>query len=297
MSLRKAVRKRSNWYIYMLTFLITFTILSFVVYHIWDLLFPTGGSQAMGGSRDYRPDASYNSTALFMLSESRGGIPDYYMLINYRPRDEAIVIVPLRESLFVTLASERGTLTDFYRSRGSEGVNRAVTSLLDIDIDFYIKFDKDSFIGFFDLVGFTPVNIPFALYEGEEIKFFPGSYEFRGADLYDYITFPDYDQGEDYRYMLHGLCISNFINRNSRNLSVTQLQGMFNRILNTTDTNLEFADFTRNQVAYLYTTQNSREIADYYIPSGSTDQFGQFIISDTAIETIWSRFAIEREEE
>lgn len=296
MSFRKAVRKRSNWYIYLLTFLITFAILSFVVYNIWDFLFPGGSVMTMGtGQGDIRPDASFNSTTLFMLSESRGGIPDYYILLNYRPRDDVIMLVPLKENLLATLGNEKGTLTDIYRQAGSLGVSRAVGNLLEIRVNNYVKFDKDSFTAFLDSVGYTPVNIPFNLYSDGELMFLSGSYEFKGADLYSYITFPDYGQGEDYRYMLHGRTIMDFINQNSRNLSVIQLQSMFNRILHTTDTDLEFADFTRNQVAYLFTTEQSPTPADYYIPSGSTDEYGQFIISETAITTIWNRFGVQRE--
>ncbi|MCL2694353.1 MAG: LCP family protein [Oscillospiraceae bacterium] len=295
MQMKKAIRMRSNWYIYLLTFLVTFVILSFVVYNIWDFLFPARGSQVMTGSPgDFRPDASFNSTTLLMLSEGKGGIPEYYMLLNYRPRDEAIVLVPLRSNLLAAIGNQRGTLNDFYAADGSDGVMLALRNTLGITLTHYVKFDKESFIGFFDLIGNTPVNIPYDL-TGGEVNFRAGSYEFTGDDLYSYITYPEYNQGEDYRLMLHGLTVSNFLNKNSRNLEVTQLQTFFNRILNTTDTNLDFSDFTKNQQAYLYTTQNSFDIADYYIPHGTTDESGRFTVAETAAATIRNRFGIRSE--
>jgi anionic cell wall polymer biosynthesis LytR-Cps2A-Psr (LCP) family protein len=247
----------------------------------------------VGGSMDFRPDASFNTTMLFMLSERKGGIPEYYMLLNYRPRDDAIVAVAVRAGLYAEAGRERGTLTEHYVTNGARGVMLAVQNALGVEAEHYVKFDKDSFITFFDTMGFTPVIIPYDLRHGD-IEFPAGSYEMAGADLYAYITFPDYNQGEDYRSTIHGHVISNFINRNTRNLTVTQMQTLFNRILNNTDTNLEFSDFTRNQQVYLYTTQNSFNSADFYILSGVTDEDGVFTPSDTSLLMLRDRFGLTR---
>ena len=266
-------------------------IVSFVIYNIWDFLFPAENLPAMTSSADYRPDASYDTTFLLMLSENKGAVPEYYMLMSYRPGNESIVLVPIKESLYAEVGFSRGTLTTHYGDGGSRGVMLAIQNALGIRTDHYIKFDKDSFIGFLDEAGFTPINIPYDL-ESEEINFLAGSYEFAGEDLYNYITYPDYGQGEDYRCMVQGLAVAGFINRNSSNLTVPQLQSLFTRILNTTDTNLDFQDFVKNQPAFVFTTQNSFNIADYYIPIGSYDSGGSFFISDTAAATIRDRFGI-----
>ena len=294
MPAKRTVRRRSNWYIYVLTFLITFVILSFVIYNIWDYIFPERNISAMssGSPGDYRPDASFNTTLLLMMSEEKGGIPEYYMLLNYRPRDEMIVLVPVKKNLYAEVGNTKGTLTDIYKSGGSEGAVYAMKNVFGITCEHYIKFDRDSFIGFFDETGYTPVNIPYRL-TGGAVDFDAGSYEFDGEALYDYLTYPEYDQGEDYRYMIHGLTVSNFINKNSRSLSVTRLQTLFNKILNTTDTNLEFSVFTKKQQAYLYTTQNSFNIADYYIPSGTTNDEGIFTVAENSAATILERFGVK----
>jgi anionic cell wall polymer biosynthesis LytR-Cps2A-Psr (LCP) family protein len=243
-----------------------------------------------GSSRDYRPDTSFNTTFLLMLSENKGGAPDYYMLMNYRPRDEVILLVPLRESLYAVVGDARGTLSDIYWSGGSESVVLAVKNTLGIDCEHYIKFDRSSFIEFLYLAGETPINIPYDL-TGGEVEFYAGSHVMNGEELYAYLTYPDFGQGEDYRYRVHGMAISNFINRNSRNLTVTQMQTLFNRILNTTDTNLDFGVFTRNQPAYLYTTQNSFNIADYYVPNWTAE--GEYsVITDSSKAAIRDRFGL-----
>jgi len=295
MSIRKQVRKRSNWYIYLLTFMIMFMVCSFVVYNIWDFLFPAKNLPAMArASADYRPDASFDTTFLLMMSENKGTIPVYYMLLNYRPRDEVITLVPVERNLYAEVGNIRGTLNAHYIQGGADGVMLALRNSLGVSTDHYIKFDKDSFISFFNAAGYTPVRIPYDL-RGGEIEFLAGSYDLKGDDLYDYITYPDYNQGDYYRLMLHGLTISNFINKNSSNISITALQNLFSIILNTTDTSLEFSDFTKNQQAYLYTTQNSFDIADYYVPIGNTDENGVFVISETAIESIRGRFGMNRD--
>jgi anionic cell wall polymer biosynthesis LytR-Cps2A-Psr (LCP) family protein len=274
--------------------LITFIILSFVIYNIWDYLFPARSNPTMvSASLDFRPDAAFDATFLFMLSERKGGIPDYYMLLNYRPRDEVIILVPVRRNLSAEVGRERGTLTDHYVSNGARGAMLAIENALGVKTEHYIKFDRESFIGFFDTLGFTPVNIPYDLKDGE-IEFPAGSYEMAGAELYGYITFPDYNQGEDYRSTIHGHVISNFINRNTRNLTVTQLQTLFNRILNNTDTNLVFADFTRNQQVFLFTTQNSFDIADFYVLSGFEGDDGMFVPSETSLFILRDRLGFIR---
>jgi anionic cell wall polymer biosynthesis LytR-Cps2A-Psr (LCP) family protein len=293
MSSKKRFRKRSNWYIYLLTFMVMSMIVIFVVYNIWPILFPQrqDSTTAGGSSWDFVPDASYNATFLLMLSENKGAVPDYYMLLNYRPSDEAIVLVPLKPNLFAEFGNLRGTLNDHYSDGGARAVMFAIQNSLQVSTDHYIKFCKNSFIGFFDEAGNTPVNIPHELQYGT-LRFLVGTFELSGEDLYNYITFPEYDQGEDYRFMLHGLAIHNFINRNSNNLTNTQIQTLFTRILNTTDTSLEFLDFVNNQRAYLYTSRNSFSIADYYVPIGSTDDNGIFTIADTAAATIRDRFGL-----
>ncbi|MCL2637258.1 MAG: LCP family protein [Oscillospiraceae bacterium] len=288
MSLKKSIKRRSNWYIYLLTFMIMSLIVSFVIYNIWDFLFPAENLPAMSTSADYRPDASFNATFLLMLSENKGAVPDYYMLLNYRPGDEAILVVPVKSNLYAEVGYMRGTLTEHYLDGGAGGVMHAIQNSLGVEADHYIKFDKDSFIGFLDEAGFTPVNVPYDL-NGGAVDFLAGSYEFTGEDLYNYITYPDYEQGEDYRFMVQGVAVANFINKNSRNLSVPQLQSLFYRILNT-DTSLDFNDFVQNQQAYMFTTQNSFNLADYYVPIGTTNSSGHFTVSETAAATIRDRF-------
>jgi len=289
---RKQIRRRSNWYIYLLTFMVMSLIVSFVIYNIWDALFPARNLPAMAStSADYRPDASFNATFLLMLSESKGAVPEYYMLLNYRPGDEAIVLVPIQANLYSEVGNLRGTLTAHYIDGGAGGVMHAIQNAISINPDHYIKFDKNSFIGFFDEAGSTPINIPHDLRHGE-LRFSAGFNELSGEELYNYLTFPDYEQSEDYRYRIQGLAIANFINRNSSNLTIPQIQTLFSRILNNTDTGLEFLDFVNNQQAYVFTSQNSFNIADSYVPAGTTDMNGNFFITDTAAATIRDRFGL-----
>ena len=64
-------RRRSNWYIYVITLIVSFIILGFFVSSIWDSLFPASkdvGSYTVGGA-DYRPSAEVQTTVLLMISE------------------------------------------------------------------------------------------------------------------------------------------------------------------------------------------------------------------------------------
>lgn len=293
MSIKKINRRRSNWYIYLITFVISGALLSFAVWMMWDVLFPTSSQPVMSssGALDYRPDASYNKTMLLMLSENTGGVPEHYMMMNYRPRDEIIVLVPLNPNILATVANQEKRLSEHYSDSGAEGVIYAVESAFGVLCDYYVKFDEDAFVNFIDLAGIAPVAIPYTL-DDENYFFLAGEHDFDGQTLYDYITYPDFNEGEDYRSVVIGSAISKFINKNSLNLTVTQMQSLFNSIINNTDTNLDFSVFTSNQSAYLYTTQNSPNLAVYYVPYGEHLDNGTFRVSENSILTIRDRFGL-----
>ncbi len=291
MAVRKSVKRRSNWYIYLITFLISAALLGVFVWRIWGMLFPIKDMPVVSSSgvAEYKPDESHNMTVLFMLSEDKGQVPDYFMLINYRPRAEKVVIVPIKKNLSSFVGNTKGTLSELYKEGGASSILFAIKNSLGIDIDHYVKFDKSSFVDFFDFVDTTPMNIPENMNIGD-LVLNKGMHYFNGEDLYNYITYDSFLQGEDYTYVLHGSAITNFINSNGRNLSTVHLQNIFNKILNSTDTDLEFTFFTNHQSAFVYSTQNSINIAEYYIPYGDNKDNGTFEISENSIVSIHQRF-------
>jgi len=318
-------RRKSNWYIYAITLIISFVILGFFVGEIWDSLFPAEDDAENAYSvnnADFRPSADIKINLLIMLSEMKAGTPDYYMLANYRPRDEVIVFVPLPENMKVSYKGNSGSLYEMYSNLGEEAVMGGISETLKIDCDDYIKFDRLSFIDFVDLTGEVYVNIPTDILEkktekyletqiveidGEEqevtvqvekpvenIIFPAGTQYFDGETLYNYMLYP-FGKGEDYTLAIHGSAVMNMINRNFRDLSSTELQSYVEKIISSTDTGIMFSDYVEYQPVLQYTTENSINPCEYYIPYGESEG-GYFVISENSAATIRDRLKIEPKE-
>ena len=319
------IRRKSNWYIYVITLIISFALLGFFVSSIWDSLFPTekdAQSAYSVNNADFRPSADIKVNILIMLSEMKAGVPDYYMLASYTPRYDSVVFIPLPENTRVSYKGNTGSLYEMYSNLGAEAVMGGVEETIGFKCEDYIKFDRLSFIDFVDLTGNVYVNIPVDVTESrietyleteiievdgeqqevtkqvkkpvEDIIFPAGAQYFDGETLYSYITY-DFGKGEDYAMAVQGAAAMNLINRNFRDLSSTQLQSYAEKIISSTDTGFMFSDYVNYQPVLQYTTENSINPCEYYIPYGETDG-GYFVLNSNSIQTIKDRCGISEGE-
>ena len=319
-----AVKRKSNWYIYLIALVVSFVLLGLFVRSIWGSLFPeddaSGGRYTLSRS-DYRPSADINLTTLIMLSDMKAATPVYYMLMNYQPRNEVIVFIPLRENMKVTYSGNTGSLYEMYDNYGAKGVAAAVGERLGIKCEHYIKFDRLSFIDFVDMGGKVYVNIPsdvteketrsvlkkqIVVEDGEEqevtrqvpetvenVIFAEGIHYMDGETLYSYLTY-DFKRGVDYALAVQGSAAMNMINKNFRGISSTQMQGLAESIIKSTETDIVFEDYTNIQAIFTYTAENSINPCEYYIPYGDTDG-GYFVLSESSKATMIDRMGITPE--
>ena len=321
----KVIRK-SNWYIYVITLIIAFVLLGFFVSTIWDSLFPTekdAESAYSVNNADFRPSADIQVTILLMMSEMKAGTPDYYMLASYTPRYDSVVFIPVPENTRVSYKGNTGSLYEMYSNLGAEAVMGGIKETIGFECENYIKFDRLSLIDFVDLTGNVYVNIPVDVTESrietyleteiievdgeqqevtkqvkkevEDIIFPAGAQYFDGETLYSYLTY-DFGKGEDYAMAVQGAAAMNLINRNFRDLSSTELQSYAEKIISSTDTDFMFSDYVKYQPVLQYTTENSINPCEYYIPYGETDG-GYFVLNSNSIQTIKDRCGISDDEE
>ena len=320
-----AVKRKSNWYIYLIALIISFVLLGLFVSSIWDSLFPASEDAASYSisHSDFRPSPDIKPTYLVMLSDMKAATPVYYMLANYRPREEMIVFVPLQENMKVSYGGNEGSLYEMYDNFGAEAVMGGIKTSLGVECKHYIKFDRLSFIDFIDLTGSVYVNIPADITETvtktvleketveidgeekevtrsvkkavEEIVFPAGVSYLDGEKLYDYITY-DFGKGVDYKLAVHGAMAMNMLNRNFRNLSSTEIQKFAEKLIYSTDTDITMSDYTNMQSVLQYTSENTINPCEYYMPYGENDG-GYFIISENSKATILDRLGINPKEE
>ena len=291
-----SVRRKSNWYIYLIALIISFILLGLFVRSIWSSIFPDQdkeNSRYSISDSDYRPSASINLTSLIMLSDMKAATPKYYMLMNYQPRSEVIVFVPLRENTKVTYKGNTGSLYEVYDNYGAKAVADSVEELLGIKCVHYIKFDRLSFIDFVNMTGQVYVNVPSDVTEKEEkiilkkekveneegeqeeiikqvtetfenVIYKEGSNYMNGETLYGYLTY-NFRRGVDYTLAVQGSAAMNMLNKNFRRLSSTQMQSLAESIIRSTETDIVLKDYTDIQPIFNYTSENSINTCEYNI--------------------------------
>ncbi len=315
-----SVRRKSNWYIYLIALIASFALLGLFISSIWSSIFPDRDESMYNVARsDYRPSAEINLTSLIMLSDMKASVPTYYMLMNYQPRDEIIVFVPLRENTRVTYKGNTGSLYEMYDNYGAEAVVKGIEELLGIECIHYIKFDRLSFIDFVDMGGQVYVSVPSDVVEKEtktvlkkemvevdggepeevtrsvketveNVIYKEGVHFMDGETLYGYLTY-DFKRGIDYTLAIQGSAAMNMVNKNFRRISSTQMQGLAESIIKSTETDIVFKDYTTIQAIFGYTSENSINPCEYYITYGETDG-GYFVISDSCIKTMLGRMGL-----
>jgi anionic cell wall polymer biosynthesis LytR-Cps2A-Psr (LCP) family protein len=288
---KKHLRRRSNWYIYLISFAATTVLLGLFILAFRDVLFPVSTMGPKNPLMNYVPGEEFDTTILFMMGDEQGSVPNNFMLLNYRPRDEVIALIPLNAATRAAAGNISGKLTDLYSHGGARTVIAGVKETLGIECEFFVHFDRSSFTGFTAPLGEIRVNIPF-FFEGGGIELHTGEHFLSGGDLFLYMNFADFPQaGEDYDLVIMGSAITTLINSNGRHLEAEIIQDAFNKIINTANTDLTFRNFTYYQRALLYTSENSVNPAIYYIPSGNYEG-DEFIISTLSIANIHNRFNI-----
>jgi anionic cell wall polymer biosynthesis LytR-Cps2A-Psr (LCP) family protein len=217
------------------------------------------------------------------------------MLLNYRPRDSVVALVPLAAETLVQTGSGNSAssarLLELYQRGGATRVMDGIKNTFGVDCEFYVKFDRSSFAGFVSSLGEVQVNIPFD-FSGAGVTLPAGEHSLSGGDLFVYINYADFPQaGDDYNLVIMGSAVMNLININCRRLEIEDIQDAFNKIRNNASTNLTFRDYTSYQRALLHTSATSINPAVYYIPSGHYDG-SDFIVSNQSKVNVLNKFGL-----
>lgn len=285
-------RRKSNWYIYLITFLITGMLAALGLSIIWDVIFAPKTVNSSTGIRSNTPDASNNMITLFMLSEEKAANPTRYLLVSYLPAQETVTCVPVRSNMQAQVGSKVRTIDEFYSEGGVNSVLYAIEGTMGIKCDRYVKLDRASFVSMMDVIGKVTVSCAYDVYANDgAILFETGSQSMSGSDLYLYLNYDNPEYGEDYQSLVLGSVAVQIINSNLSGLSSTVIQSYFSKLMNTADSNLILEDYTKRQQALLYTSSESINPGQYYIPYGETTD-GVFVLSADSKATFLERMGV-----
>lgn len=289
-------RRKSNWYIYFATFIVSSVLAAMVLSLIWDIIFVPKSEVNRSGITSDLPDASNNMIALFMLSEEKAANPTRYMIVSYQPAEEVIYCIPIRSNMQGQVGYNYKTMDEFYSDGGVQSVLYAVEGAVGVKCDRYVKLDRESFVSMADAIGKVGVTCAYDVTNPDgSILFAAGPHSMGGNDLYMYLNYDNAAYGEDYQSQVAGSTAVAIANSNLRGLAATVIQSYFTKLINTADTNLTLEDYTKRQQAFLFTSTESNNPAQYYIPYGETKD-GVFVLSESSKTTILERLGIETEE-
>lgn len=286
-----AVRRKSNWYIYIIAFGITLAMIVMVVIFLKDVIFPESKETGLNTngtlSDDFVPDKSMGLSVMTMISDSDSEMPSLFIAAVYDAVENRLTYIPLNGS--IALTSSGRTLPNIYAAQGGSGVAKAVSDVLGISFDGYIRFTRDSFMELMSAFGNVEYEVAKTLLidDGAEVRAInSGKQIFTAEMLYKYIMFADFDEGESYRFNMIGSILIELVNQNISYIDSSLLDVYAANILENSETDLTEDRYKHSKAAMLNTIRYGINPAEYYVPYGEYGDDGSFVISDNSLVTI-----------
>ena len=293
-----AVRRKSNWYIYLIAFGVTLAMIIMAIISFKDFLFPPSretGLTANGElSDDFVPDSGMNIAVMTMISDGANDMPELFIVAAYNAVDNRLVFIPVTEG--IALASTGRTLPNIYAAQGGEGVAKAVSDQFGITIDGYVKFDRSGMLSLIATYGNVEYDVANTLLitDGNEVEAInSGNQIFTAEMIYRYMMFADFEEGEGYRFNMICSLLIELINQNISYIDSSLLDVYASEILNKSETNLTEEMYLSRKAAMLNTVQYGINPAEYYIPYGEYGDDGSFAISENSVTSIRQKYGQE----
>lgn len=286
-----AVRRKSNWYIYIIAFGITLAMIVMVVIFLKDVIFPESKETGLNTngtlSDDFVPDKSMGLSVMTMISDTDSEMPSLFIAAVYDAVENRLTYIPLNDS--IALSSSGRTLPNIYAAQGGSGVAKAVSDVLGISFDGYIRFTRNSFMELMSAFGNVEYEVAKTLLidDGAEVRAInSGKQIFTAEMLYKYIMFADFDEGESYRFNMIGSILIELVNQNISYIDSSLLDVYAANILENSETDLTEDRYKHSKAAMLNTIRYGINPAEYYVPYGEYGDDGSFVISDNSLVTI-----------
>lgn len=287
-----SVRRKSNWYIYVVAFAITLALALVAIFTFRRYLFPTDTTSVGLNERgepdaNFRPTAEHNANIMFMFSDSAEDSPELFVLAEYSAVENRLTFVPIPSG--ISVASESRNLTNIYTAQGGNGVTSTISNILGVKCDTYIKMDRSGFVNF--VTGFGSVEYDIAktivIQDGNESEILnAGSQNLTAETIFRLAMRADFEEGEAYRFNVVGGLLSDLVNQNFRNIDGTLMDVFYRSINEISENNLNEQKYKAHKAALLYTVRYGSYPAEYYVPYGEYTGDGGFTISENSITTI-----------
>lgn len=236
-------------------------------------------------------------TTLFALVDGDNDNNKLFMLTRFLPTKDKLYIVPVPDELLCRINTDKKTLSEFYRTGGITESVKACENTFDISIEKYMVMNDDSFSNFANIFGGVNVTIPYDLIyrsdnSDESIVIRKGEQYLDSTRLRQLLTFPSFREGNDMRYKLMGITISDLINKNLSERLTYSMDSSFNSLVNVTNTNINAHDYNERKEALCYMVTDVENPTEYLICNGEYNENNQFEITDLSKQSIKEKFAL-----
>lgn len=292
------VRRKSNWYIYLLAFAITavFVVMAIVAFKWY--LFPDNTQQVNGSDNgeltdDFRPTKEHNFNLIAMLSDDESDLPELFTLIEYNAVENRMIFVPIPSG--ISIDKEERNLSNIYAALGGEGVMSAVEGAVGVKCDCYIKMDRSSFCEFTTAFGSVEYTIrkTIIVKDGTVTDTFNAGSSFLSSEsIFRLMMIADFQEGESFRYNVVGELLAETVNQNFRSVDSSTMDILYRLVMENAETNLTETLYRAHKAALLNTVEYGSNPGEFYIPYGEYTDDGAFKISDNSVLSIQQRAGI-----
>lgn len=237
----------------------------------------------------YIPAAQDNLNILLIGTEKDGEAPLYFFLCRLDVEDGAIPVATLPPQTVVRYAGKTATLAELYGRSGVKAVKQALGELLEIQVDRYVVFNKESLVKAVDMIGFIEYDLPQPLeYKGKDktINLSAGRQMVDGRKFYDILSFPGYATQER-RATASSDLISAYINARLEVVLSAQADALFKSVINLMESDLSFEDYDSRKEALAFLAKLSGRHARTVLVRGGFNTAGDsFSFSQSCGETL-----------
>ena len=154
-------KRRSNWYIYVITFVVTGLLLILVSSILLKSFYDSQDKDAtvnvsQNQTAIFTPDSTYDFSVLVTLSADNDKTPDKYMTITYIAKNNTFVLMPYLPNAVIDGGN---TIKQICEQSGEAEVAKLLSSKTGLSINKYIRFTKSTLTELFDMVGNTTLTV------------------------------------------------------------------------------------------------------------------------------------------
>lgn len=240
----------------------------------------------------YQPTFENNKTILIILDAEKRESGSCFLLLRFLPTEQGALVMPIQSDCEVNGANGKTTLYELFRTGGTTKAIAAIKEITGLEIDHYMKFDKDSFTNALDIFGGVNYKIPYQLIydnkETGEMTVIQEGEQFLDATLIRRVlTYPLYKNGESYRATVLAMLTADLLNQNLGTGMSDRLDSCFSTVINSgMETNITSYDYEDQKKALAYVLDADEDTVSIVLPIGGYNEDGRYVMNQDFVRLL-----------